>query len=587
MGLIPQDAINQVLDRCDIVDVIAGYIPLKKSGRNFKALSPFTHEKTPSFFVSPDKQIYHCFSTGKGGNVISFIMEQERLTFPEAVRFLAEKAGVAIQEEKASSERIQFRNRLLKANELAEQFFHRTLLTDRGKDASAAREYLKQRGLNLDAVKKFRLGFAPDQWDALLKFLRPSGLSTDLLQKAGLISPRKSGDGFYDRFRNRIMFPIFDYRDRCVAFGARTMKPDDPVKYINSPETALYVKGEHLYGLHLAKTEITRQDEVVIVEGYMDFIMPFIHGVENIVASLGTALTPDQIRLIKRYTKNVVMLYDADQAGTSAVIRSLDLLIEEGCHARVATLTTGDDPDSYIRRHGREDFQARIKASETVFDFKFGVLSKQFDARSVEGKADIIAEMLPTVNRFGNEVMRSEYRRRLAQALKVDEEALIAEMKKSDKPGYRKPIQAGPAGPEKTAVSPAEKMLLRLFLEVPEYIQKAVEELEISDLKNEQTRRIMERLFEAAKTGPVSPEAVSRYFTDEEDLNLVSGLLAAEELTAKDKERIWQGCIKRIRDRRQKLRSQQIQQAITEAETSGDHKKLEELKRQFNELIKR
>jgi len=586
MGLIPQDAINQVLDRCDIVEVISGYIPLKKSGRNFKALSPFTHEKTPSFFVSPDKQIYHCFSTGKGGNVISFVMEQERLTFPEAVRLLAEKVGVAIQEEKVSSERIQLRNRLFEVNELAQKFFHRILLTDRGRDAGAAREYLKKRGLNLEAVKKFQLGFVPDRWDALLSFFRTKKISTELMQKAGLIVPRKSGDGFYDRFRNRIIFPIFDYRSRSVAFGARTMKKDDPVKYINSPETPLYVKGTHLYGLQLAKTEITRRDEVIIVEGYMDFIMPFLHGVENIVASLGTALTPDQIRLIKRYTKNVVMLYDADQAGTSAIIRSLDLLIEEGCHVKIATLTAGEDPDSYIRKHGREGFEKRLQASETIFDFKFGALARQFDARSVEGKADIIAEMLPTINRFGNEVMRSEYRRRLAQILKVDEEALIAEIKKS-KPGYRKTTPTSPEGLRKTAVSPAEKTLLRLFLESPEYIEKASEELEISDFQNEQTQGIVRHLFAVIKTGTVSAETVSRYFTDEKDLNLVSELLAAEELTAKDRERIWQGCLQRIRERRQKFRSQQISQAIAEAQTAGDQKKLEELTRQFNELPKR
>ena len=244
------------------------------------------------------------------------------------------------------------REEILKVNALAAAFFHEVLLTSREADAKAAREYLKGRGVNLETVKKFQLGFAPNEWDALLKYLKSKGISEELMLKAGLIIAREGKSGFYDRFRNRIVFPILDIQNRFVAFGARAMADSDGAKYINSPETVLYTKGQHMFGLQLTKAAVGKLDRIIVVEGYMDMIMPYVHGVENIAASLGTALTVEQIRLVRRYTHNVVMLFDTDAAGQSAIVRSLDLLIDEGMNVRVATLAQDEDPDSFIRQYG-------------------------------------------------------------------------------------------------------------------------------------------------------------------------------------------------------------------------------------------
>ena len=402
MGLIPNEVINQVIERSDIVEIIGDYTALKKAGRNFKALCPFHHEKTPSFVVNPDKQIFHCFGCGVGGNAVGFLMRQEGLEFPEAVRLLANKAGIVIPDDEAavSNPSRQLREEIYKINALAAAFFHDILLTSREADVNAAREYLKARGVSLETVKKFQLGFAPNEWDALLKYLRSRSIGEELIAKAGLIIAREGKSGHYDRFRNRVIFPIHDIQNRPVAFGARAMADSDGAKYINSPETPVYTKGQHMFGLSLTKAAVGRMDRMIVVEGYMDMIMPFIHGVENIAASLGTALTTDQIRLIRRYTPNVVMLFDTDPAGQSAIVRSLDLLIDEGMNVRVATLAQDEDPDSFIRQEGLEAFNVRLENATSLLDFKFNWLASQFDPATVEGKSRVARELLETIKRY-------------------------------------------------------------------------------------------------------------------------------------------------------------------------------------------
>ncbi|MCA9399800.1 MAG: DNA primase, partial [Candidatus Omnitrophica bacterium] len=371
MPLIPEEAIQQVLDRADIVDIVSLYLPLKKAGRNFKALSPFKAEKTPSFVVSPDKQIFHCFSTGKGGNVISFVMLMEKMDFPEAIRFLAKKVGVDIPEERLQDRKQEnIQQQLYEVNAVAVEYFSNILLTDKGEDVEKVRMYLKERGLSLETVQLFQIGYALEQWDGLIKHAqkKDKDIGLRLLEKAGLIIPREKQDGYYDRFRNRVIFPIVDARGNCRAFGGRTMEKDNSAKYVNSPETAVYTKGRHLYGFQLAKDSIAQEDFAIIVEGYMDCIIPVQAGVKNVVASLGTALTVDQIRLLRRYSKNVVMLFDSDSAGVAAMIRSLDILIEEEMLVKVASLKEGEDPDSFINRYGADAFKKCIEEAKPLFD---------------------------------------------------------------------------------------------------------------------------------------------------------------------------------------------------------------------------
>ncbi|MBU2258272.1 MAG: DNA primase, partial [Candidatus Omnitrophica bacterium] len=424
IGRIPENILEDILNKTDIVSLISGYIPLKRAGRNFRANCPFHHEKTPSFMVSSDKQIYHCFGCSAGGNAFNFLMQYERLDFPEAVELLAEKAGVALPR-RVDQKNSDFTSQLFKVNESAALFYEGNLHSSLGRNP---RQYLINRGIKQETAKLLKLGYASDGWDNLMSNLRGKGINLSLIEKCGLILSKQEG-GYYDRFRSRIIFPIFDIKSRILAFGARVMDNTLP-KYINSPETPVYVKGKNLYGLHLSREAIAHADFAVVVEGYLDFIIPYQEGLHNIVASLGTSLTTDQARLIRRYTSNVVMVYDSDTAGEMATIRSLDIFIDEGMNVKVVSLPKGFDPDSFIRKYGVEDFKSKITLAENLFDYKLRILKSSCSLNDTEGKAKICSMMLPTINRFKNAILKSEYLKKLAHELKVDENALSEEINK-------------------------------------------------------------------------------------------------------------------------------------------------------------
>ncbi|MDP2652708.1 MAG: DNA primase [Candidatus Omnitrophota bacterium] len=587
MSFIPNDVIDQVLDRSDIVQVIAGYVPLKNAGRSFKALCPFHHEKTPSFVVNPDKQIFHCFGCGVGGNVISFVMKQERMEFPEAVRFLADKAGVLIPETSEHGEQTrQLRQQLVKINELALKFFHANLFSDKSPAGAAAREYLTGRQVTPDIAKIYQLGFAPDAWDTLMAHLRQENVPLDMMEKAGLIIASNKRDGYYDRFRNRVMFPILDYRGQCVAFGARSLDPQDQAKYINSPETPIYTKGRHLYGLHWSKDAVVKNDCAVVVEGYMDFLMPHRAGIPHCVASLGTALTVEQIRLLRRYTHNVVMLFDTDPAGQAAMIRSLDLLIEEGMNARIATLAEKDDPDSFVRKHGVDKFCERLDNAVSVFDFKLKYLMARIPA-TIEGKARIASEMLPTIAKFGNAVMQSEYMKRLAAALGISQEALHKEMAKVSSPdGAAAPRPASATAPA-AAMRPVERELLRLMLEEQEFIPLTRSEVGVEDFQNEHVRTIVSEIFTMFDQGrDINLSALMNCFQSQDILKIISGLMVSPEMPSVDKKKVHTDYIQRLKQERMKAQRLSLRSQMETAKHQGDQRRMEELISEFNQLIK-
>ncbi|MDP8265436.1 MAG: DNA primase [Candidatus Aceula meridiana] len=586
MGLIPEDVIAQVLDRSDITEVVSEYLPLKKAGRNFKACCPFHHEKTPSFVVNRDKQIFHCFGCGAGGNVVSFVMQHEHMDFPTALKVLAQKAGIEVPD--ASDERTQktksLKEALFQANDLAVNFFHDALVSGE-KGAKAAQDYLKQRRVKLETVKALKLGFAQDQWEGLITHLRNKKVSLSLMEKSGLVVAKEKGEGFYDRFRDRIIFPIFDVRNRCIGFGARTMSKDVSAKYINSPETLVYTKGHHLYGLHLVKNAIVQKDVAVIVEGYMDFLMPYQEGFEPIVASLGTALTTEQIRLLRRYTKNVVMLFDSDAAGESAMMRSLDTLIEEDMNVKVAVLGDGQDPDSFVSKHGVVDFQKRIDEAQTLFDYKLRILTKKYDRTSIEGRARISAEMLETIAKVRNHILKEGYVRKLAQELSVSEQALVLEMEKT----FKAPVAAEVPIKKKTSgpVRIVERNLLRLLLEEGVTISSIQEEVKISDFQDDQVRPIVEQIFDLSNEKEiVNASKLIQYFHDQETVSFLSELMASPQPVAEDKDVLRKDYIHRIKSDRQKLERRTLRDAIEAAEAKGDETKLNELKEKFNQLIK-
>lgn len=594
IGRIPENILEDILNRVDIVELISGFIPLKRAGRNFKAVCPFHQEKTPSFMVSPDRQIYHCFGCGAGGNAFNFLMQYERLEFIEAVETLARRAGVALpQAERHPDKAAGLSEQLYKINEQAASFYESCLGSPKG---SLARTYLVKRGINQATAKLFKLGYAPDSWDALINHLREKAFTLSLLEKAGL-ALSKAGGGYYDRFRERIIFPIFDIKSRVLAFGGRVL-PDahsvpqaDLAKYVNSPETPVYVKGRHLYGLNFARESIREKDFVAVVEGYLDFIMPFQAGFKNIVASLGTALTSEQARLIKRYTQNVVMVYDADNAGEMATLRTLDIFIDEGMKVKVAPLPQGFDPDLFVRKHGVEEFSQRIKQAQNLFDYKLKVLKGRHDIKDIEGKAMISSEMLPTINRFSNAILKTEYLRKLAQELSVGEEALFQELKKvKDDRLYSYPgIPAAPArGPlSSSPTEQTEKLLVKLMLEEAELINQIRDSLKPDDFQDQRVSRIVSLMFRLIEEGKsIEAKSLINHLNDSAVEKVIHESSFLPDVPQERKGHVIDDCIKRLKVEGLRLKRQKLHEAIKAAQDEGDEEKVYRFMKELHGLIK-
>ncbi|MFH0912879.1 MAG: DNA primase [Candidatus Omnitrophota bacterium] len=587
VGRIPENILEDILSRVNIVEVISGFIPLKRAGRNFRALCPFHQEKTPSFMISPDRQIYHCFGCGTGGNAFNFLMQYERLEFPEAVEALAKKVGVNLpQTPKDDGKTINLATQLYKINEFTALFYESNLNSPAG---SLAKSYLLKRGINEAAIKLFKLGFALDKWDGLINHLRSKNISLSLLEKAGLILSKDSG-GYYDRFRNRIIFPIFDIKSRILAFGARmlpTQANSEGAKYVNSPETPIYTKGRNLYGLNLAKDAIRENDYVAVVEGYLDFILPYQSGLQNIVASQGTALTLEQARLIKRYTHNVVMIYDADNAGEMATIRTLDIFIEEGIHVKVASLPQDFDPDLFVRKNGIDSFKEKIKQAESLFDYKLRILKSRYSIKDIHAKASVCAEMLPTINKFKNVILKTEYIKRLAQELDIAEDALLQELKKikEDRPYPDLSVE----GSKRKAVdiNPTEKLLIKLMLEEEALISNIRERLDPADFQDERTHRIVKLMFELIDQGKnIEPSKLINHLADENMTQIISESTLLPEVSSEHKENIVNDCVQRIKSERLKLKKQRLHEQIKTAQGSRDEQQLNRLMQEFHSLIK-
>lgn len=573
-------AIEEIQSKLDIVEVISRYIPLKRAGRNFKALCPFHHEKTSSFMVSPTKQIYHCFGCGAGGDMITFVMKYERLEFMEALRVLAEGANVQLPQfkGKASEYRRSFANVLYRVNELCANYYNALLIASA--KAKQARRYLATRSLNAATVSKFKLGYAYSAWDDLLKFAQQKGVSTSVLEKAGLIIPGREGT-FYDRFRNRIIFPIFDIRSKMVGFGGRVLDESLP-KYMNSPETDIYVKGRHLYGLNFALDDIKVKDFVVVVEGYFDLITPYQNGIRNIVATLGTALTVEQIRLIKRFTTNAVIIFDADEAGEAASLRGLDLLVSEGLNVKIAKLPEGVDPDTYVRTNPPEGFLKLVENADNLFDYKLKLLLNKFNPAEAEEKAKITSEMLPTIKRVENAVLRSDYIKKLAEVLFIKEEALMEELSKV-KLDYTY-LGENRIFKERAAIRPAEKIITGLMIEDPEIVEEVRRNLKIEDFKSEDIRTIIKTAFAMLDEGKNPTAAKIIHQLNDDNLSHITCETLAETENLVDRERSLKDCIQRIKTDNLKLERERLTSLIKDAEAKGDDTKLMELVRELDTL---
>ena len=428
----PQTFIDDLRRQADIVRVLSDYVTLKKKGTNWMACCPFHQEKTPSFSVNPSKNIFYCFGCGKGGSVFNFVMEVEGLSFPESVRVVAEKAGVPLPElvdDKRFEAKRKEADEVIELNAWALEFWERQL-AEETLEARAAREYVEGRGINEETRRTFRLGYAPNSWDALGIHLKSKGAGIGQIERSGLVVKKEQG-GYYDRFRGRLIFPVMDAQGRPVAFGARAMRPGDEPKYLNSPETAAYTKGRHLFGLSATRDEIRRKKFAILVEGYLDLIVPFQHGVRNVVASLGTALTAEQAKLLGRFARKVVVNYDGDRAGISAAKRAIEVLLPEDFEAKVLVLPDGADPDEFMRAHGVEEYNKRRGAAVPHIQFVLEQAVASRNLRNPAQKAEAVEEVLPFVRAVRNSIQKREYFDMMMDALRVEEKGLRRELWKT------------------------------------------------------------------------------------------------------------------------------------------------------------
>ena len=521
-----EDLIEEIRLKNDIVDVISGYVKLQKKGSSYFGLCPFHNEKSPSFSVSRSKQMYYCFGCGAGGNVITFIMEYENYSFVEAVKMLAERAGVELPEieySKEAKEKADLKTTMLEINKLAAKYFYAQLKAEQGK---LAYSYLKNRGLSEETITAFGLGYSNKYSDDLYKYLKMKGYKDDILAKAGLISINEKS-GVYDKFWNRVMFPIMDVNNRVIGFGGRVMGDAKP-KYLNSPETEVFDKSRNLYGLNRART--SRKSYFLICEGYMDVIALHQAGFTNAVASLGTALTSGHASLIKRYVNEVYLTYDSDEAGTKAALRAIPILKEAGITAKIIRMEPYKDPDDFIKNMGAEAFEDRINKARNGFLFSLEILERDYDMNSPEGKTDFFNEVAKRLNEFEEEIERNNYIEAVAEKYRVGYDNLRKLVGKvAIKTGLAKPATKPKQtmnrenGKEDGNIQ-SQKILLTWLIENEHLFAQIKKYITPQDFTRELYQTVADLLYEQYEEGQLNPAKVMNHFTDEEEHREVASL---------------------------------------------------------------
>lgn len=534
-----EDLIEEIRMRNDIVDVISGYVKLQRKGSSYFGLCPFHNEKSPSFSVSPSKQMYYCFGCGAGGNVFSFLMEYENYTFVEALKVLAERAGIDLPQLEYSQEakaQADLKATLLSVNKEAAKYYYYQL---RDKNQTQGMQYLKNRGLNDETIKKFGLGYSDKFSDNLYRYLKGKGYSDEILKQSGLFNVDERR-GMYDKFWNRVIFPIMDVNHRVIGFGGRVMGDAKP-KYLNSPETKIFDKSRNLYGLNLART--SRKRNLIICEGYMDVISMHQAGFNNAVASLGTALTSQQASLLKRYTEEVLIIYDSDEAGRKAALRAIPLLKAAGLNTKVIDLKPYKDPDEFIKAMGKEAFQERLDRGMNSFLFEIKAQEDQYDMNDPQGKTDFFKETAQKLLRFEDEIERNNYMQAVAESYRIPVENLRKMVNRLAMrgSGYVEPVKPksgkNKVQEKQNGFELSQKLMLTWLTSYPDIYKEVSRYISPEDFTNPLYHKVAEMLFEQYANGDPNPARLLNTFTDSEEQKEVAAVLNARIPLETDEER--------------------------------------------------
>ena len=590
----PQTFIDDLKRQADIVRVVQDYVQLKKKGANWMACCPFHKEKTPSFSVSPVKEIFYCFGCHKGGSVFNFVMEMERVSFPDAIKLVAEKSGVPlpklIDDSRFEARRLESEE-VVELNKWALEWWEQQL--ESSGEARIARDYLLRREITEETRKTFRLGYAPDSWDALSLYLRQKGASQDQVDRSGLVVKKEEG-GSYDRFRGRLIFPVMDIQGKPIAFGGRTLRDED-AKYINSPETAAYVKGRNLFGLNLTRDEIRRGGFAILVEGFLDLIVPYQFGIRNVVASLGTALTADQVKLLSRFARKVVLNYDGDNAGVQAAKKAIEILLAEDLEVKILVLPDNSDPDEFIRKSGVLEYQRQRGEAQPHIQF---VIDQAVRDRKLSNPADkeaAIDEVLPYIRAVRSRIQKREYFDIAMDSLRINDATLRRELWHSIRTGISQVAGAAQTTVKRAHAKPtvAEERLLELLLADEKLRRMVLPKLEPGDYDDLPTGLIFRALLEGEREGAAIDFDFLSQKTDGDPIaellpSLLMGDLENEEGEQSDARQLAAArCLNALRLMKVDRRISDLRSEIAAAERNGETERCDKLVTEQIELTRR
>ena len=584
-GHIPEEIITKIRGSQDIVEVISKHISLKKTGQNYIGRCPFHSEKTPSFVVSPVKQIFHCFGCETGGNVITFLMKYESITFPEAVKRLAYDAGIEILERHRKGERGE--KFLYEVNKTAADYYHKVLST--AKEAEPARNYLLARGLSMETIKRFKIGYAINSWNGAYDYLRKEGFKEENMVKSGIVVPNTSGGGCQDRFRGRVMLPICDIKNRVVGFGGRVLDDSTP-KYLNSPETPIFSKGHLLYGLDAAKDSIREAGYAILVEGYTDVIAVHQAGVTNVVGTLGTAFTINHLRLLNRFCKEAVLTFDSDPAGINAALRTMDIFMDSEVKAKVLLLPEGDDPDTFIGKNGKAAFLALVQSAKGIINFALDRIIDEVKRTasdhgdSINSKVKGAGDCLSIIKKIPNRIEQDQYIQRGSRGVGIDKEVLLSELRRGNERKKGAPPEKVPKKVKEPAVErpKAEEILLCLLVKDWALRKMVGDVLRVEDFTDPQFQEIAGHLLRSERDihEIINSEGCNQGIKD------MMTKLAVNEMYFDSPEKTLSDCIKVLQRNRLDREFKEVEKEIAAAELGGIFERVKELLLKKQELLR-